>query len=387
MQEVFYVDGQVIPDDKVDSHEWRIDKLPADGKLKVRAGGEVVGEVQQGLPAFMPLEFNWQAMTNMFMAALVIALVGFTEAITIAKRIATESRQRIDTNQELFAQGMAKCVGSFFQSMPVSGSYTRTAMNFQAGAKTAFSTIVAGLVVMISLLWLTPLFYFLPYATLGVVIMVGVLSLLNIKEMWRVWQISRNEGIIALATFIMALALAPHIAFAVLLGILLSLGLYLYETMQPRFSELTRNQKGEIVEISGDDDEKLCYLISLLRFNGSLYFANAAYFENKIVQLISEKQKLRYIILDCISINQLDASGVDTLRSVSERLQEAGMELWFTRVRRPVMSVLKRGGLVDKLGKHHFYKNNEDAIAKLAQYLGAKHMNTCPLAQDANISS
>ncbi|GGI84726.1 SulP family inorganic anion transporter [Legionella impletisoli] len=378
-QNVFYVDDQMSPIGQVDPRSWRIAKLPENGYLKIQAGGEVVGAIPRGLPSFKPVVFNWQIMRDLFIAALVIALVGFTEAITIAKRIATESRQQFDTNQELLSQGLAKCVGSYFQCMPVSGSFTRTALNYQAGARTPFSSVVAGVVVMVVLLWLTPLFYYLPYATLGVIIMVGVLSLLDIKEMWRVWKISRNEGIVALTTFIMALILAPRIAFAVVVGILLSLIFYLYETMRPRLSELTRDEHGELVEVTDRETEETCYLISILRFNGPLYFANAAYFENKILELISAKQKLRYIIMDCVSLNQLDATGVETLRSVSARLEEAGIELWFTRVRRPVMSLLKRSGLVKKLGPHHFYKNNEIALDRLSEHLGAKHMNTCPL--------
>lgn len=379
-QVVFYVEEQMTPIGDVDPHEWRIAHLSLDNKIKLQSGGAVIGTIPQGLPSFKPIDFDWDIVSRLFMSALVIALVGFTEAITIAKRIATESRQRIDINQELFGQGLAKCIGSFFQSMPVSGGFTRTAVNFYSGARTGFASIVTGLVVMIVLLWLTPLFYYLPYATLAAVIMVGALGLLDIKEMLRIWRVSRYEGMVAVATFLLTLVLAPRLAHAVLLGTLLALGAYLYETMRPRFTELTRNAEGELVEVGEEHSEKTCYLISLLRFNGSLYFANAAYFEDKILKLISEKQKLRYIILDCVSMNKLDASGLQTLQSVSERLEEGGIELWFTRVRQPVLAVLRRGGLYHVLGAHHFYKNNEQALQKLAEHLGDKHMKTCPLA-------
>jgi len=380
LQVVFFVDEQMSPIGKVDSRMWRMDDFPVDGKLTLRAGGEVVGHILPGLPAFQPVILNWDVASRLFMAALVIALVGFTEAITIAKRIATETRQQLNINQELLGQGLAKCVGSFFQAMPVSGGFTRTAVNFYSGAKTGFSSVVAGLLVMVVLLWLTPLFYYLPYATLAVVIMIGVLGLLDIREIWRVWKVSRNEGLVVLATFFLTMFLAPRLAHAMVLGMLLSLGVYLYETMRPRFTELTRNDEGDLAESSHDDPDNSCYLISLVRFNGSLYFANVSYFEEKILNLISAKQKLRYIILDCGSINKLDASGLETLRSVCSRLEDAGLELWFTRVRQPVLTILKRGGLFDQLGEHHFYKNNEQALATLAEHLGTKHMKTCPLS-------
>lgn len=379
-QVVFFVDQQMTPIGQVGSQQWRIVGLPVnDKKLTLHAGGEIVGHIPRGLPSFKPVVWDWNAISRLFMAALVIALVGFTEAITIAKRIATKSRQRLNVNQELFSQGLAKCVGSFFQSMPVSGGFTRSAINFSAGAKTGFSSVVAGLVVMVVLLWFTSIFYYVPYATLAAVIIVGVLGLIDVKEMLHVWKVSRNEGIVSLLTFLLTLLLAPQLAHAVILGMLLSLGVYLYETMRPRFNELVRNEDGSWREKGDDSANETCDVISLVRFGGSLYFANVAYFEEKILQLITTKKQLRYIILDCVGINKLDASGLETLHSLHKRLDDVGIQLWLTRVREPVFEVLKRGGLVDQMGEGRFYKNNEQALDKILTMLGKKHDHTCSL--------
>lgn len=379
-QVVFFVDQQMTPIGHVGSQQWRIVRFPIDGgRLTLHAGGEIVGHIPQGLPTYKPIVWDWNAISRLFMSALVIALVGFTEAITIAKRIATKSRQRLNINQELLSQGLAKCVGSFFQSMPVSGGFTRSAINFGAGAKTGFSSVVAGLVVMIVLLWFTPLFYYLPYATLAAVIIVGVLGLIDIKEMRHVWQVSRNEGIVSLLTFLLTLLLAPHLAHAVILGMLLSLGVYLYETMRPRFNELARNEDGSWIEIGEGANYETCDQVSLVRFGGSLYFANVSYFEEKILQLIATQKQLRYIILDCVGINKLDASGVETLHNLCKRLDDVGIQLWLTRVREPVFEVLKRGGLFDRLGAGRFYKSNEQALDKIIATLGEKHSHICHL--------
>ena len=376
----FFMDQEMTPIGHVSSQLWRIASFPLDGgSLVLHSGGEIVGNIPRGLPTFKPVSFDWNTVSHLFMASLVIALVGFTEAITIAKRIATKSRQRLNINQELVSQGLAKCVGSFFQSMPVSGGFTRSAINFEAGAKTGFSSIVAGIVVMVVLLWFTSLFYYLPYATLAAVIMVGVLGLIDIKEMRRVWQVSRHEGIVSLLTFFMTLFLAPHLAHAVILGMLLSLGVYLYETMRPRFNEIVRMAEGRGVEISEDLHYETCDLIRLVRFGGSLYFANISYFEDKILQLITAKQKLRYIILDCVGINKLDASGLEVLYSLCSRLEEVGIQMWFTRVRHPVFSVLKRGGFFEHLGAHHFEQTNDQALSKIMASLGTKHTHACHL--------
>lgn len=379
-QVVFFVDKQMTPIGRVGSHLWRIAALSqAGGSLTLHAGGEILGAIPRGLPSLKAVIWDWDAVSRLFMAALVIALVGFAETITIAKHIATKSRQQLNINQELLSQGLSKCVGSFFQSMPVSGAFTRSAINFKAGAKTGFSSIVAGLIVMVVLLWFTPLFYYLPYATLAAVIMVGMLDLIDIKDMRRVWRVSRSEGIVSWLTFLLTLFLAPRLAHAVLLGMLLSLGVYLYETMRPRFNELRGNSDGSWVEIGEHEPIETCDLISLVRFGGSLYFANVTYFEAKILQLITTKKNLRYILLDCVGINKLDASGLETLFSLCSRLEEVGIQLWFTRVRSPVFAVLKRGGLIDQLGEHHFYKNIEQALANIHSELSAKHIHICHL--------
>lgn len=199
--------------------------------------------------------------------------------------------------------------------------------------------------------------------------------------MWRIWRINQNEGIITLITFLMALALAPRIAYAVVVGMLLSLGVHLYQSMRPRISELSRNEHGQLVEMTKTRQFESCYLISLIRLHGTMYFANSDYFENKILNLVQNKQKLRYIILDCFSINRLDSTGVKTLKRISEKLEDAGIEIWFTRVRSTVLKTMVRSGFFDELGKHHFYKDTERALAILGDHLGQKHMKTCPLAK------
>ncbi len=375
----YYVADEMSPIGISDTTEWSIARVTSKGNVILRSGGEVIGSITPGLPTFQPVVFDWNVITTIFAAALVIAIVGFTEAITIAKRIATETRQRLNVNQELLGQGLAKIVGSFFQSMPVSGGFTRTAVNFYAGAQTGFASVVASIVVMLALVWFTPLFYYLPYATLAAIIMIGALNLLNIKEIGRVWKISKKEGVVTLFTLLLTLILAPRLAQAVLISIILSLGIYLYDTMRPRFSELIRTKEGDLVEEITPEEQQTCYLISLVRFNGSLYFANAAYFEDKILNLISVKHRLRYIILDCVSMNKIDASGIESLSSVFAKLQDAGIELWFTRVRPPILIKLKRSGLYEKIGEENFFRKNDDALKKLEKHLGAKHVNTCPL--------
>lgn len=383
----YFIDGQITPLGKQGSRLWRIEKIQ-EGKVLLQAGGEVIGNIPKGLPTFTPIPLNWFIIQKLLLVALAVALVGFMESIAVAKQIAADSREQLNINQELLGQGLAKIGGAFFQSIPVSGGFSRSVLNFYSGAKTGFSSVVSGLVVMLVLLWLTPLFYYLPLSTLAAIIMYTIFKLLDLKAIVRAFQINRNEGWVAMITFTMTLLLAPRIEIAVMLGVILSLIVYLNETMRPKFSEVIRNNLGELVEAEErTPKEAYCYLISLVRIGGSLYFANASYFEERILQLISKHSKLRYIIVDCVSINKIDASGLEALIKVSRHLKDAGIELWFTRVRSNVMSILERGEFTTTLERQHFYKHNAEALAELSKHLGAKHVKQCPLLLDVSAKS
>lgn len=160
-----------------------------------------------------------------------------------------------------------------------------------------------------------------------------------------------------------------------------SLGVYLYETMRPRFKELVLNEDGSWVEVGAGVEFHVCDVASLVRFGGSLYFANVSYFEENILKLITKYKKLRYIIIDCIGINKVDASGMDTLYNLCARLEEAGVHLWFARAREPVFQIFKKSGFVDHLGADYFYKNNLLAMKSLMLALGKKHTHACHLIE------
>lgn len=359
--EIYVPETEALPEGLIDNDAWRIARILPDKKIVLQSGGAVVGDIPSGLPTFTPFYWSWDLVSSLFMSALVIALVGFTEAITIAKRVATESRQRIDVNQELIGQGLAKCAGAFFQSMPVSGGFTRSIVNYHAGAKTGFSSVISGLVVMIILLWLTPLFYYLPYATLAAVIMVGVVTLLDIKEFRRIFQVNRREGLVALGTLFLTVALAPRVANAIALGVVLSLGVTLYETMRPKIRILTQSEAGDLVEV--EDGTKQNPYFSIIRFYGSLFFVDAAYFEEQILKLITAKPRLKFIILDCSRINKIDTTGAEAIRNIGFYLEEAGITLYFTRVRSSVLEVLHAANILNQDFATRVYKDNEEAIA------------------------
>ncbi|MCK4951531.1 MAG: STAS domain-containing protein, partial [Gammaproteobacteria bacterium] len=322
--------------------------------------------------------FDWNIILQLISVAIAIALIGFMEAISIAKAMAARTRQRLDANQELVGQGLSNIVGSFFQSYPASGSFSRSAVNISAGAITGFSSVVTSLVVVITLLWLTPLLYNLPQATLAAVIMMAVIGLVNIEAVKHAWHASKHDGAVSIITFVLTLAFAPHLDKGIIIGVGLSLVLYLYRSMAPRVVFLSRHTDGTLRDAQAFNLQ-CCEEISMLRFEGSLYFANTSYFESKVQEMLSRKPEMKFLIIDGVSINQMDATGEEMLREISRNLGESGVEVLFTRFKQPVMNMLRNTGLVEKIGKDKFYRRPDSALAYIWEKLGEDHTETCPL--------
>jgi len=272
-QMFYYVEGKMSPIYKKERNLWRIASMQG-GNVVLQAGGEVVGAIPTGLPAMQSIPLNWDMLQKLLMTALALALIGFMESASTAKHIASESRERLDMNQELIGQGMAKMLGALFQSMPVSGGFSRSVLNYYSGVKTGFSSVVAGLGIMLILLWLTPLFYYLPIPTLAAVIVYTALKLFDLDTIRRAFLVSKNEGFVAVGTFVLTLLMAPRIEVAVMLGVVLSLLVHLNDTMRTTFFEMVRDENNEFIEADASTAEsQFCYLISVVRIRGSLYFA------------------------------------------------------------------------------------------------------------------
>ena len=317
-------------------------------------GGNVIGLVPSGLPGFKIPDVEFNQIVNLIVSAAVIGILGFVEAISVAKAIASETRQRLSANQELIGQGVANIVASGFQAYPVSGSFSRSAVNFAADAKTG-SSIVSGVLVGITLLFLTPLLYHLPQATLAAVIMVAVFYLIKIEPIVHAWKVHRHDGFVAVAVFFTTLFFAPHLEKGIMTGVLLSLGLFLYRTMSPRFVEVGRHEDGSLrsAELF---DLKTSDTVSVFRYDGDLYFANAGYLEGKVLNSIAQKPNLKVMILDFESVDLIDSTGEETLARIVERLEVAGIELYIARAKRTMRDAFTRSGLMEKIGEERFFR-------------------------------
>ncbi len=344
------------------------------------AGGAVIGTIPAGLPDLSLPTLNWGIISQLLSSAVVIALVGFMEAISIAKAMATSTRQRLDADQELIGQGLSNIASGLFSGYPVSGSFSRSAVNINAGAVTSLSSIITGLTVAAALLWLTPYLYHLPQATLAVIIIMAVIRLIKISPFFHIWKVQRHDGIVALVTFALTLLLAPHLDYGILAGIGLSLILFLYRTMRPRFSELSRYSDGTLRDIEIYDlptSEK----ISIIRFDGALYFANAGFFESQVLAVEAANPRLRFIIIDGGGITQIDATGEEILHHLIKRLHEAGIEVLMARAKKQVVDTLRyNDGLMEHLGYERIFPRIKFALDYSWDKLGNSYDNlNCPL--------
>jgi SulP family sulfate permease len=345
------------------------------------AGGKVVGQIPAGLPTLSLPELDLAMISSLLGNAMVIALVGFMEAISIAKAMAARTRERINPNQELIGQGLANIVGSFSQSYPVSGSFSRSAINLNAGARSGLSAVVTGLVVMFSLLFLTPLLYHLPNASLAAVIMMAVFGLINIPAIRHAWQANRHDGIAAVVTFLATLMFAPFLDHGIIAGAGLALILYLYRTMRPRVAILGRYPDGTLRDLKIHPDLPTDPRIIAVRFDGSLYFANVSYFEETILEAVARQNSAKFVLVVGDGINEIDASGEEVLEHLVRRLRDAGVTLVFSGLKRQVLEVLRKTGLYHYIGIECIYATEAMAVNAIYEWLKVEGADgaLCPL--------
>jgi sulfate permease, SulP family len=356
----FYAQGKLPAGVQSDGHPWRIAKATS-GSLKLTGGGEVVGKIPEGLPSVSLPKFSWDMIGSLLAAAIVISLVGFMEAISIAKAIAAKTKDKIDPNQELIGQGLSNLVGSLTQSFPVSGSFSRSAVNINAGAKTGMSSVITAVFVLLTLLFLTPLLYHLPQAVLAAVIIMAVIGLINFAAIKHAWQANKHDGIASIVTFIATLAAAPHLDKGIMVGAGLAIILYLYRTMSPRVAILGRYHDGTLrdVKVNNLPESKV---VVAVRFDGRLYFANVSYFEDAILEAVANNPQVSYLLVVADGINELDASGEEVVHHLVERLRSNGITVMFSGLKKQVIDVMRATHLFDYVSQENIFATADQAI-------------------------
>jgi len=384
-----YPRGGIPANEKSDGRTWRIkvgNSSLDPHALTVSGGGAVVGVVPRGIPSISFPEFDFGIIFQLLPFAAIISLLGFMEAISIAKAMAAKTGQRLDPNQELIGQGLANICGSMAKSYPTSGSFSRSAVNLQSGAVTGFSSVFTTLAVVVVLLFFTPLLYHLPQSVLAAVIMMAVVGLINVSGFIHAWRVQWYDGAISIISFLSTLAFAPHLDRGIMIGVVLSILVFLYKSMRPSVATLSRHDDNALRD-SVIHSLMQCRYIDLIRFEGPLFFANASYLEDKISDRMKAREDLKHIIIASNAINDMDATGEEALSLVVENVRSAGVDISFSGVNETVMAVFKRTHLFEKIGEDHIFPTMEAALASIHPTAHAEgNEEQCPLTMACRIA-
>lgn len=319
-------------------------------------GVKIVKEIPDGLPSFSFPAITAERITNLLPIAATIALIAFMESIAVAKAIQAKHKDyEIDANQELIALGASNIVGSFFQCYPTTGGFSRTAVNDQAGAKTGISALISAFLIGLTLLFLTPLFYYLPKAVLASVIMVAVFGLIDMDYPKFLWKNKRDEFWMLLVTFIVTLTVG--IREGIFVGVALSLGMVIYRSTRPHVAELGEfEDTGEFRNVDRFENLKQRKEILILRYDAQLYFANANHFRETIQNAVTQKgENLKLIIVNAESIHSMDSTALNTLKEVVLDLREKEIDIYLTGVIGPVRDILYKTGVMQEIGEGNFF--------------------------------
>ena len=331
-----------------------------------RTGGRIVGEIPRGLPTLGLPSFNVDVWLLLTPAAFVIAIISFMEAMSSGKIAAIKTATKWDENQELIGQGLAKVAAALSHTMPVSGSFSRSALNLAAGARTGVSSLVCALFVLLTLLFFTPLLRYLPLPVLAAIIVMALTSLLNVRSLLNAWRASRDDALAAMLTFASTIAFAPNIQNGIFIGILAALALFIYRRMRPNMEIIEPGSVPLARELPADAPAALHGALGIIRFDASLVFVNVSYFESAVMLLERGYPGLRFILVSASAINALDASGIEMLSSLVGGLRKNGIDLVFAGVKPQVRRVLERTGLARSIGEGNFFASDEEALAALA---------------------
>lgn len=316
------------------------------------AGVKIVGDVPQGLPPLTLPSFSPDLLGALLVPAILISVIGFVESVSVAQTLAAKKRQRIDPDQELIGLGAANLGAAFTGGYPVTGGFSRSVVNYDAGAETPAAGAYTAVGLSIAAVGLTPLVYFLPNATLAATIIVAVLSLVDFSILKKTWEYSKKDFAAVSVTILLTLGLGVEVGVAT--GVLLSILLHLYKTSRPHVAEVGlvpgtqhfRNIHRHSVETHAD--------LLVLRVDESLYFANARFLEDYIQKRVTNGTQIKNVILMFPAINDVDYSALESLEAINSRLRDMGIGLHLSEVKGPVMDRLGRSHFLDELNGRVF---------------------------------
>ena len=339
---------------------------------------ELVGKIPAQLPPLSLPDFSFTSIKMLAPEAFAVALLGLIEAVSISRAIATKSNQRIKANQEFIGQGLSNITGSFFSSYAGSGSFTRSGINYESGAKTPLSAIFAAIMLMAIVLLIAPLTAYLPVAAMGGVILIVAYNLVDIHHIKAILKYSRSETSILLTTFFATLFL--ELEFAIYLGVLLSLVIFLARTSTPEIVTLaldvdSSTGKKKLININKKPLNQ-CPQLKIIRIDMSIYFGSINHIQNRLHHII-EQENVKHILIVGTGINFIDISGAEALVSDAKRLKQLGGGLYFAELKANVYEYISKNCFVAKVGNEHFFDTKKEAIKRIYKRLDKDTCKAC----------
>ncbi len=310
-------------------------------------GVAIVGSIPRGLPQLTMPNFSLELVDSLLLPAALISIIGYVESISVGRTLGAQKRERVNSNQELVGLGAANLASAFSGAFPVTGGFSRSVVNFDAGARTQASSIFTAILIALVSLFLTPFLYYLPKATLAATIIIAVLALVDFSVIKKTWRFKKSDWMAVVSTIVMTLSFGVEVGVSC--GVIISLGLHMFRTSKPHIAEVGqvegtehfRNVKRYRVETAPE--------ILTLRVDESLFFANASYLEELIYEQVFKHDKIAHVILMCNAMNEIDYSALEILEELNTRLAEQGILFHLSEVKGPVLDRLRTSRFVDDL--------------------------------------
>jgi len=331
--------------------------------LDAGSGVRIVGTIPGGLPQVTVPAFDPDLLMALLPSAFLISFVGFVESVSVAKVLASRRRQKVGPNQELVGIGVANIGAALSGGFPVTGGFSRSSVNFEAGANTPLASVITALLVALTVVFLTPLFYYLPKAVLASIIMVAVLTLVDFKTLKGSWNYSKSDAFSLLGTFAAVLAFGVEMGLAIGVGI--AVAFYLWRTSHPQVAIIGRVPGTEHFRNYLRHTVLRSREVSAARIDESLFFANATWLEDWALSFVADNPDSKHLVLNCAATNFIDGSALEVLERMDEGLMHAGVTLHLAEIKGPVMDRLKISGFIDAFGLHRFHLSTHEAMTKL----------------------
>lgn len=364
-EKIFVESSSLEPGERT-GQKWRLAVSEDSGKggnFIFSGGGQVVGAIPQGIPPLAFPNTGPGEILTLLPFAFAIAFIALANTISVAKATARTTGDRINNKQELLAQGLANIASGLSQSAPVAGSFSSSAVNCRTGAKSPMSAVFAGSTTLLTLVFLTPLMYHIPLSVLAAVVILSMLHQIKFSVFWQEWRVQWTDGLISVATFAATLFFAPHLDVGLMIGVTLSMVVFIYRSMHPGITTLAYSKEDLRVQDIRDVKQVVkCDYINVIRFQQALVFINSNMLEEYIAALLERKPKLKHVHMVCTGINDIDSSGEESLTMLVRWMRKYGISISLNGLNERVEAVLKRAGLLDEIGQENIFHTMQEGI-------------------------